>query len=265
MRHLLIIMLVVVCFSCEDVIDVDLNTAEPRLVIEATINREADGETAGSIRLTRTADFFEEINEPVTDAQVRIIDENGNTFEYEHNDLGYYFNDELDIEDDVDYTLEIIDQGQTYRSTEQLIKTVPLFNPEQEEIDGFGEFTQITAFYDDPEGFGDFYLFRYLDEFNREIDIRDDEFSDGNVTPTSFFIEDLNPQMEILLTIEGIDQRAFTFYETLLQQGADAGGGPFDTQPATVRGNVINETDSSRFPLGYFRISEIYRLNYIAD
>ena len=48
----------------------------------------------------------------------------------------------------------------------------------------------------------------------------------------------------------------------LLQQTGGQGGGPFSTQPATVRGNIVNETDSSNYPLGYFRISEISQLSY---
>ena len=33
----------------------------------------------------------------------------------------------------------------------------------------------------------------------------------------------------------------------LLQQGGEDGGGPFETQPATVRGNCINQTNSELF------------------
>jgi hypothetical protein len=48
-----------------------------------------------------------------------------------------------------------------------------------------------------------------------------------------------------------------------LQQGSEDGGGPFETQPATVRGNVVNETNPDNFPLGYFRVSERDTLMYI--
>jgi hypothetical protein len=48
----------------------------------------------------------------------------------------------------------------------------------------------------------------------------------------------------------------------LLQQTEDGGGGPFETQPATVRGNMINQTNPDNFPLGYFRISEISTIVY---
>jgi len=49
---------------------------------------------------------------------------------------------------------------------------------------------------------------------------------------------------------------------TLLQQSSDQSNGPFETQPATVRGNIINETNPDNFPLGYFRISQVSELSY---
>ena len=51
----------------------------------------------------------------------------------------------------------------------------------------------------------------------------------------------------------------------LLQQNAADGGGPFETQPATVRGNCINDTNPENFPLGYFRLSEVAELIYTVE
>jgi hypothetical protein len=34
-------------------------------------------------------------------------------------------------------------------------------------------------------------------------------------------------------------------------------GNPFATPPATLRGNIINQTDANNFPLGYFHMSEV--------
>lgn len=33
-------------------------------------------------------------------------------------------------------------------------------------------------------------------------------------------------------------------------------GGPFQSPPATVKGNIINTTDKANYPLGYFSLSE---------
>lgn len=49
----------------------------------------------------------------------------------------------------------------------------------------------------------------------------------------------------------------------LLTQTNSELGGPFEAQPATLRGNIINQTTSSNFPLGFFRASEIDEVEYI--
>ena len=149
-----------------------------------------------------------------------------------------YVNTNLNLEEGSNYTLEIVDGVNAYRANQRLITTVPLMGVEQTEVDGFGEFTQISSFFQDPEELGNYYLFEYEDPNNFQLDVSDDEFINGNLTPTTFFIEELEPGTEIQLSITGIDFQAFQFFETLIQQTDDSGGGPFDTQPAIVKGNM---------------------------
>ena len=33
-------------------------------------------------------------------------------------------------------------------------------------------------------------------------------------------------------------------------------GGPFQSPPATVKGNIVNVTNKENYPLGYFSLSE---------
>ena len=61
----------------------------------------------------------------------------------------------------------------------------------------------------------------------------------------------------------GINERFYNFMSLLLTQTNSDLGGPFETQPATLRGNIINQTTSSNFPLGFFRASEIDEVEYI--
>ena len=57
----LLFILIIITISCEDVIDVNLNNAEPRLVIDASINW-FKGTTGNeqSIKLTLTAPYFDD-------------------------------------------------------------------------------------------------------------------------------------------------------------------------------------------------------------
>jgi hypothetical protein len=49
----------------------------------------------------------------------------------------------------------------------------------------------------------------------------------------------------------------------LVSIAGNGGGGPFQSPPATVRGNIINTTQEENFPLGYFSLSEYDSVNYI--
>jgi len=257
-----LIILVVSIVACEDVIELNLNNAQPRLVIDAALELNEDGTTTSTVLLTRSSAFYQEEIVYVNDAAVIVTDPAGTNFTFTLTGDGFYENINLNIQDGQSYVLTIIDGSDTYTATQDSVGTVPYTRVEQNEISGFGDFTEITGFYNDPAGEENYYLFEYIDEFSNELDVIDDEFSDGNESLTAFFMEDLPVDTEITLTIKGIDRRAFTFYDTLIQQTADGGGGPFDTQPATVRGNIINTTNPENFPYGYFRVSEVFEIDY---
>lgn len=251
--------------ACEDVIDLDLNDGAPRLVIDARLELLENNDSRNTVKLTRSAGFFEEVNPLVMNATVFITDGNGVEHDFTFDNIqNLYTNSSIDITENLDYVLTIIDGNDTYTATEQLVTTVPLTDAGQEEIQGFGEITQVNSFFNDPATLGNNYLFTYEDPGNYQVDVSDDEFINGNRTPNNFFVEDLEPGTNILLTISGIDLQALRFFETLLQQ-TGGGGGPFDTQPATVRGNIINPVNLDQFPFGYFRVAQVFELNYVSQ
>ena len=62
MKHIQIILLAIVSLytiSCEDVIDIELNSVEPRIVIEAKLY---DKFFPASVIITKTTDFFDTIS-----------------------------------------------------------------------------------------------------------------------------------------------------------------------------------------------------------
>ncbi len=263
MKKIIILLAIIIGFtSCEDVIELDLNNAAPRLVIDAALELNADGSTSSTVLLTRSSAFYQEEIDYVDDSTVIVTDETGTDFTFTLIDSGLYENLSLNIQDGQAYTLTINDGSDTYTATQEFISTVPYTRVEQNEITGFGDFTEITGFFNDPAGVENYYLFEYIDDLNTEFDIIDDTFSDGNESLTAFFMEDLTAGTMITLTVKGIDRRCFTFYDTLIQQTSDGGGGPFDTQPATVRGNITNATNPEKFPYGYFRVSEKFEIEY---
>ncbi|MBV1924161.1 MAG: DUF4249 domain-containing protein [Flavobacteriaceae bacterium] len=262
MRAIYILLIFGFLCSCEEVIDVDLNTSDPRLVIEANINLLEDGTSNSTVKLTTTAPFFDNIIPFVSDAIVSITSNTGELFNFEYVDNGIYQSN-LVPEFDTNYTLEIIYNEEVYTSTQQLFTTVPIDFVEQRNDGGFeGDEIEIKVFFTDPEGEDNYYFFEAISDESTVLDTYEDDFFDGNQIFGLYSEEDLAANDEIDFYLYGVDRQFYNFMLILLQQGSDDTGGPFETQPATVRGNIINSTNSDHYPLGYFRISQTYSFNY---
>lgn len=271
MKKLLYIGLFLSLFTnCEDVIDVDLNTAEPKLVIEASINYFKN--TAGneqSIKLSLSAPFFEDNIPPANSATVQISDTAGNTFNFiEMNNTGIYNNNTFIPVIDEAYTLVINYEGEIYTATETLTSVVPIDYIEQNNEGGFsGEDIELKAYYTDPSGINNYYFFEFISDIPviPSLSVYDDRFTDGNEIFGFYTEEDLESGDSVTIRNYGVSSQFYDFMFILLQQGGDSGGSPFETQPATVRGNCINTTNPDNYPYGYFRLSEVDELIYIVE
>ncbi len=270
MKNYLIISLLLITFSCEDVIDINLNEAEPKLVIDASINWFKG--TSGSnqtIKLTLTAPYFAESVPPATGALVYITDINNNTFNFvEAGDSGIYLNTEFIPIINATYSLFINYDGEIYTATETLKSVVSIDYVEQNDTGGFtGEETELKAFYTDPIDEENYYFFEFISDIPEmvSLEVYEDQFTNGNQIFGFYTEENLSTGDEVIIRNYGISQQFYEFMFILLQQNSEDGGGPFETQPATVRGNCINQTDPDNFPLGYFRLSEVAELVYIVE
>ncbi len=246
--------------ACEDVIDVDLNTADPRLVIEASINLLEDGTAESDIILTTTTPFFDQETNFATDAIVEVTSDQGTVYPFTYLENGVYQSAFIP-QDDINYTLTIFYKNETYTATEKLYRTNPLEYVEQFDDAGFtGDDIELRAYFTDPIGKGDYYYFEGFSERGDDIDFYDDDFFDGNQVFGLYLAEDLTTGDVVTFNLYGINQQFYNFAYLLSDQTAS--GGPFDTQPATVKGNMINVTNESNYPFGYFRISEKSTLEF---
>ena len=264
-KRWLLVLFLGIFAACEDVVEVDLSESEPKLVIEASINLLEDGSSVANVILTRTAPFFDQTVPFVANASVKITDENGIVYPFLYTENGIYQGD-ITPQPEVMYTLEVIDNGEIYTATEQLVSGPTLEYVEQNDNGGFnGDEIELKAYFTDPSTEANYYFFEGL---STRGDVRDafyDEFFNGNQIFGFYSVEDLEQGDEVVFNLYGVDAQFYNFMYVLLQQSTDQSGGPFETQPATVRGNIINETRSENFPLGYFRISEISTLTYTVE
>lgn len=270
MKKIIYIFCLIFCFSCEDVIDVDLNETEPRLVIEASINWfKGTSGNEQSIKLSLTAPFFDNAVPPATGAEVQIEDSNNNIYVFtEFNDSGIYNNNNFIPVIDETYTLTINYNNEIYTATETLKSVVPIDFVEQNDEGGFtGDEIELKAFYTDPADIENYYFFEFISDIPvvPTLEVYEDRFTDGNQIFGFYTEEDLEAGVEVTIRNYGVSKRFYEYMFLLLQQGSQDTGGPFETQPATVRGNCINTTNPDNFPFGYFRLSEVDQVFYTIE
>lgn len=108
----------------------------------------------------------------------------------------------------------------------------------------------------EPAGFGDYYRWRLIvngDEktLPENLNISSDEFVDGNpIINYEPFFELFFPGDTVTIIQERISEDAYAFLLLVQAQTAFVGG-PFDTPPAPIPGNVQNVADPSRNSLGF--------------
>ena len=270
MNKIIYVLLIIFCFSCEDQIDVELNNAAPRLVIDASINW-VKGTTGNQqrIKLSLSAPYFDTNVPPANNAIVEITDSSNNVFIFtENNDTGIYQNSTfIPIIDEI-YTLNIIYDGEVYTANETLMSVSPIEYVEQINDGGFsGEETELKAFYTDPEEEENYYFFEFASNVNAipSLEVYEDRFTNGNQVFGFYSDENLEAGDVVVIRNHGVSKQFYEFMFILLQQNSEGGGGPFETQPATVRGNCINTTNSDNFPFGYFRLSEVDEFVYTIE
>lgn len=244
--------------SCEEVIELDLNTAPPRLVIDARLKVNPNTTEPQTIKLSLTGDFYNLNTTPISSAIVQLHDlDNNETFVFPHNsnETGNYT---LDFTPSLNtnYKLVILYNNETFESTvEQLIPTSPIDHLEQGNGTLFqGDEKEVLITITDNESRDDFYIFDF--GYNLFLATKD-EFYQGNAFTFSYFYDDLQAGDTANISVYGATEAYFNFMSAIIEQ-TEEGGDPFKTTPSTIRGNIYNTTNPDNYPLGYFSIGEIY-------
>lgn len=268
-KQIIISFFALLCLTgCEQTIGVDLETAAPKLVVDAAINWEkgTDGHEQ-HILLSTTTGYFSPVIPTVSGASV-VVKNSGNTeFTFTDSGNGDYVCMNFEPVIGETYTLTINLNGQTLTATETLIDVPPIDKIEQEIETGIGQDEDridVKTFFTDPANTTDFYMTRIQTNINAipTFRVTDDEFFQGNQVFDLYLNQDIQPGNFMEIRLYGISERYFN-YMAILTAMAENSGGPFGTPPATLRGNVRNLTNPSNFILGYFSLSEIDKRNYI--
>jgi len=258
--------LVVSCFffllSCTKVVNVDLETAEPKLVIDASIDW-VKGTTGNEqkIKLSTTTGYYSEGFPTVSGADIVITNSANTVYSFiENTGTGEYSCSNFHPVIGETYTLKVVLNGEVYTATETCIGVPKIENNIlQDNGGGFGgDQVEITYYYQDNGNEENHYLHRIVSPVSKFPDYKakDDEKSQGNLMQDYFSDEDLKAGDLVNIRLYGISKRYYDYFRKLLA-ASGANNGPFQTAPGSVRGNIINQTDFDNFAYGYFRLSEV--------
>ncbi len=265
------------CFtSCEDVIDVDVESIEPRLVVEADIEWEKGEDPSNqTIILSESTAFFDNSFTPINDAVVNVTKLDSNEeISFVSDGNGQYSTSNFIAEIGSPYQIEIISNGQQYIGEEVFIGVPEVNRIEQGTVLGFDGEDIITVdfFADDPFGIENFYFLTHAVNGDETpfLSVWDDTFQDGNELQffyREFFDEDQETVVagdHFDIEFMGVSEQFFD-YMFLLTEQTYSGGDPFDTTPVQLRGNVANLTNPDEDAFGYFRLSEKVSFDYVVE
>ncbi|NVJ88956.1 MAG: DUF4249 family protein [Flavobacteriaceae bacterium] len=261
-RYLLTFLLVFVFISCEKVVDVDVPSTDPKLIIDAAFEVYFDENpvtTNTVVKLRLSADYFETQIPIVTNATVFLTDlSNNNIIDFSDSNLdGDYEPINAFIPaDNTIYELTVIYDNQVYKGTASKMKSPTFTSVVQGDETLFsGNETELKVAFKDDINEENYYLFDFTNNLFLAIE---DRFFNGADYNFSFFYdeEELKVPTAVKIKMSGITKEYYTYFRVLIDQSGQNAGGPFETVPSSLLGNMVNTTNTDNFPLGYFHISE---------
>ena len=289
----LLFFVLVSSISCEEVIEVELDSEEPRLIVYALIRVDTSQQlTEANIRVSLSSSFFDEIQPAEIDEMSIQIEGSGAFIPYEPvpGEPGLYrpFSTTISpvaenkivtsaLLDTTDvYLLFVRYQDEQFFARTRFVPTSTIDSVLQGDGELFDEDDTevIIEFTDTPER-EDFYVFDF--DFGEFI-TSPDEFFEGQQFSFSYFYDtELEPGDEVNISILGAEESFFNYMNGLLEQSQQGANGPFQTPVATIRGNILklegidnidifdNLDRPDEFALGYFSISQEFKTSLVIE
>jgi Domain of unknown function (DUF4249) len=253
MKNIVFIAFLSIIFnSCEKVIEIDLNSTDPQIVIEGEISDQVGIYT---IKISKTVNFSDANNyPPVQGATVKIADDAGTSETLTETAAGIYKTRNLLGIAGRTYTLNVNIAGKIYTAVSAMptlvplqgIKIIPsnLLRPGQ---DTGARFIAIPN-YIDPPSIGNCY--RFIQTLNNKVDnafiVFNDNVNNGMPNQRPIFSRDLELKKGDTLMVEmrNLDRPVYEYFYSLNQSSGNGPGG--GTTPANPVSNIVGGA------LGYF-------------
>ena len=287
MKNLYIILLSAFALtSCEEVIDLNLDTAPKKLVIDAALDwKKGEAKAYPIVDISYTEAYFGETHSPAIDnAVVKIVSgtqtysltlwDGTTTITFDNlNELKggsrYVFPAGITPELGKDYELIVELDGQTYTAKDKMLEApvVPSDRIVQKENGGFLKDRKEVRFYFDGinDGVANAYLIKFAQSNTSKTTYG--TLDDNYIANNKFFFvtigvdndKKLNKDDVVNIILYRIHPQYKEFVQMLVR--LSEGQNPF-TIPTRPIGNIVNTTNKRENPLGAFRVAQYTTLQY---
>jgi len=210
--------------GCQKVINVDLNVAAPRIVIEGSVN---DRRGPYTVSISKSGSYFNQpVLAPVSGAVVIITDDAGAIDSLHEQVTGVYLTSKIRGIPGRSYTLKVISEGQEYEGSSILsshvnIDSLTLIKNDSQRIFSDGNNPNVThyeihCFFKDPPE-KNFYRAKVFknDSINTEsYRLYDDQYTNGEETELRV-VGNVVAGSTYRIEIESLDDKTYSYYRTL--------------------------------------------------
>jgi len=240
-------------YSCQEVIDIPLNSSEPALVIEGNVN---NGTNEQVVYISQTKPFSASSSfNGVSGAEVSIETGRGRIVPLSEQSKGVYITRSLVGRPGETYKLLVKNKGREYQAVSTMPKPVP-FDSLRLTLTTFmdRQSKSIEAAYKDSAGIENYYLFRLIVNNipSKKIFVFSDEFTDGKIVSQDLydFDIDLKKEDQVEVWFHGIDKNVYRYW---LGMSLNENRGAASTTPANPVSNISGGV------LGYFSAQCVQR------
>jgi len=210
-----LLLLSAISFACQKVIDVDLNSAAPQIVIEGNIS---DSPGPYFVTLSKTVNFDQPNTfPPVSGAHVVMSDNVGNSELLTETSPGTYRTSVIQGTPERIYTLDVISEEKEYIATSTMPAPVKFDSLTLDNIRVGPERVWVfDVHFKDPAGVKNYY--RFVETRNSIISKRfflyDDRIQDGESITYALTPDTLHDRDLVVISLQCIDKGVYDYFRT---------------------------------------------------
>lgn len=268
---------IVVSWGCQEIIDIDLEQSELKLVIEGSLVNERSMQ---KIKISESLNYYDTAEmSPFTDAQVSLLDANNNIvtqFNYNSEDSAYTSNSPVALSVGSEYILQIDAKGELLEAKGTILENATLdsiFYLSDKELETIGQ-----------QSFGEgFFMFvngrlnnEGVEYFKLDVTVNDTlrnsrgDFSNSVLTSEFFGKEfvalpvpgTFDAQDSVGLELYTLNEDMYQYYVEFINLLFNDGG-VFSPPPVNPTTNIKNLTNPENKPLGYIQFSSVQRRSIV--